>query len=677
MIFQSITLHNLFSYRGQVHFDLARTADTAGNIVVILGRNGQGKTSFLNSVKLLFGGVTEELRKAVLVQRDRPLQEKGFVLGDRDWWGILNHQARVAGEMRCSVSAVLLNEKGQEIQVARSWDLANGNYKNRLKITAPRKPPLEDEQAQQYLSQLLPRDYIPFFFFDAEELGYLAEANRSQTIEKMELLLNIRPADNLRDALNDIRREWGRQALDDQAQLELKRAENRRDELQMQMQAWRQEETEISGEIDRIEDDLRQAEQAIRLLRGTGSLESSARLEAEKNKEKQQLEAALAELSAAFEQDAFLRLNAPLAQQAYLAAQSCAADQRNATSELLLSLKDQLKNIFTTPPYPAYPESRLSEAQARFYQQRIFKQLDANDVSQDTQNLFHLDTGQAYRLANQLAAYQPRSQPDAAMRSAVERALNAEQAYNAADSELQNVRQLSDDDRLRLEQMERDRSDLESRRRDKQDRLRTIQKDLDNAQRDISRQENQIDDLQKKAESASQMRGRVNLLDKMLGLLAAYKQQVKTQKRAVLEEAFNRHLGQLLDSNALIAEARIDQDFLLSYHDAAGNEVPMSSLSAGMKQLAATALLWALKDASARRLPVIVDTPLGRIDRRHQENLLHRYYPQAGEQVILLPTDSELDEVKRKILQPHIYREYHLRNPSGEATQLDSVQGRS
>ncbi|TAN51876.1 MAG: hypothetical protein EPN21_05475, partial [Methylococcaceae bacterium] len=139
MIFQSITLHNLFSYRGQVCFDLARESGATGNIVVILGRNGHGKTSFLNSVKLLFGGVTKELREAVLVQRDRPLQEKGFVLGDRDWWGILNHQARAAGEMQCAVSAVLVNDEGQEIQVSRCWDLGKGDYKSRLQITAPRK----------------------------------------------------------------------------------------------------------------------------------------------------------------------------------------------------------------------------------------------------------------------------------------------------------------------------------------------------------------------------------------------------------------------------------------------------------------------------------------------------------------------------------------------------------
>lgn len=165
----------------------------------------------------------------------------------------------------------------------------------------------------------------------------------------------------------------------------------------------------------------------------------------------------------------------------------------------------------------------------------------------------------------------------------------------------------------------------------------------------------------------------MDLLDRMLQLLAAYKQQLKTKMRDRLEAAFNEHLKELLDSNELIHSAQIDDDFQLSYRDPAGNPVAMSSLSAGMKQLAATALLWALKDASGRGLPVVIDTPLGRIDRRHQENLLTRYYPRAAQQVILLPTDSELDEGKHAQLASHIYREFHLHNPSGEETRIEVI----
>jgi len=50
-----------------------------------------------------------------------------------------------------------------------------------------------------------------------------------------------------------------------------------------------------------------------------------------------------------------------------------------------------------------------------------------------------------------------------------------------------------------------------------------------------------------------------------------------------------------------------------------------------MKQLITTSLLWALKEVSGKRLPVIIDAPLARIDSEHQQNLLKHYYPFAGE----------------------------------------------
>jgi DNA sulfur modification protein DndD len=79
-----------------------------------------------------------------------------------------------------------------------------------------------------------------------------------------------------------------------------------------------------------------------------------------------------------------------------------------------------------------------------------------------------------------------------------------------------------------------------------------------------------------------------------------------------------------------------------------------------------------LKEVSAKDVPLAIDTPLARIDHAHQVNLLTRYYPFAGEQVIVLPTDAELDPGKYALLLPHIYREYRLENPDGDDTDVVS-----
>ena len=97
----------------------------------------------------------------------------------------------------------------------------------------------------------------------------------------------------------------------------------------------------------------------------------------------------------------------------------------------------------------------------------------------------------------------------------------------------------------------------------------------------------------------------------------------------------------------------------------------MGNISAGMKQLVAQSLIWGLKDVAGKEAPVVVDTPLARIDRKHQENLITHYYPKAASQVIVLPTDSELDSEKYALLKPYVYREYRLNNPKGDRTQIE------
>ena len=41
---------------------------------------------------------------------------------------------------------------------------------------------------------------------------------------------------------------------------------------------------------------------------------------------------------------------------------------------------------------------------------------------------------------------------------------------------------------------------------------------------------------------------------------------------------------------------------------------------------------------------MIIDTPLGRLDSKHRDKLIEHYFPEASHQVIILSTDTEIDE---------------------------------
>ena len=71
-------------------------------------------------------------------------------------------------------------------------------------------------------------------------------------------------------------------------------------------------------------------------------------------------------------------------------------------------------------------------------------------------------------------------------------------------------------------------------------------------------------------------------------------------------------------------------------------------------------MLWGLAKTSGRPLPMIIDTPLGRLDSNHRHRLIEHYFPYASHQVIVLSTDTELDQKNFKILRPHVSHAYHL-----------------
>ena len=111
----------------------------------------------------------------------------------------------------------------------------------------------------------------------------------------------------------------------------------------------------------------------------------------------------------------------------------------------------------------------------------------------------------------------------------------------------------------------------------------------------------------------------------------------------------------------------------MTYYDVQDEQVARRSISAGMRQLVAMSMLWALKDEANRPLPVVIDTPLGRLDRQNRALLMTDYFPRAGNPLVLLPTDSELAAEDYAQLLPHIARRYEIHNTDGTSASLRPI----
>jgi DNA sulfur modification protein DndD len=117
----------------------------------------------------------------------------------------------------------------------------------------------------------------------------------------------------------------------------------------------------------------------------------------------------------------------------------------------------------------------------------------------------------------------------------------------------------------------------------------------------------------------------------------------------------------LLRKQSLVQQVFIDAEtFAITMYDDRGQAIPKQRLSEGEKQIFAISVLWGLSLAAGRPLPAIIDTPMARLDAKHRDRLVERYFPNASHQVVILSTDTEIERQYFHDLQPHIARAYHL-----------------
>ena len=144
-------------------------------------------------------------------------------------------------------------------------------------------------------------------------------------------------------------------------------------------------------------------------------------------------------------------------------------------------------------------------------------------------------------------------------------------------------------------------------------------------------------------------------------VLEEYKVRLQKKKIDVLADTMTSCYKKLANKKNLIAKISMDPitlDFM--YMNAEGELVAKESLSAGEKQLMVISLLWALGICSKKKLPVIIDTPLSRLDSNHRISLISTYFPQASDQTIILSTDSEIDAHYYCLMKENVDDEFTL-----------------
>ncbi|MBF0096304.1 MAG: DNA sulfur modification protein DndD [Magnetococcales bacterium] len=669
MLFHEIEIANLFSYQGHNKFDL-RGHEPARPIVLISGRNGYGKTSFLNSIKLLFCGPSDELRQ--ISRTKHTINPKQYMLGNgEEWMGVFNRQQVTKRNHDGFYVRSLWEESDGWVDVRRQW-FPDDSFDPKGKLTIRAKfleEPLSGEEAQEFLGRRLPTSFLRFFFFDGEQIQDLAEADLPRMQEQIEGILNIAPINSLLDYLSKAKRQWAEQWANVAEKNEFIKIQQAMETLQNELSLLQMQQQDCGTELDSLKEQIADLERRRRALQGDRAREDEASLKTELRTAQERLAELRQEIVDMFVPVSPLVVNLSLIQKLLQHLEE--DDQAMAAKKELLSfLRLHLPLQVFDRPVPA--SLRLHKDQEGLYRQRLEQALDDSllDDQNATQSGIKLDGRRQSALRRQLTPVLDNpSLPEHARRlDAVSRWARKEVELR---HQLDNISTNVTGNHAKYLETEEQLAELQKKQDEQKQRLYDLNHETDKKQSELQRKQGESRRQEIKMSEVRQSSARRQKADELIQLYKEYKEGLKIRQRKALEEAINRHFKVLLTGHNLVHHIEIDTYFGWHFRDSHNVNLGKHNLSAGMKQLAAIALLWALKDVSGKSVPVIIDTPLARIDRQNQGNLLRDYFPHVAEQVIILPTDSELDQEKYRLLAPYIYREFRLDNPQGDQTRVE------
>jgi DNA sulfur modification protein DndD len=140
----------------------------------------------------------------------------------------------------------------------------------------------------------------------------------------------------------------------------------------------------------------------------------------------------------------------------------------------------------------------------------------------------------------------------------------------------------------------------------------------------------------------------------------AFRDYFKKQKPK-LEKEISKVFMRLTNDPEKYKAIELHDDFVIYILRQDGVLLPAHrySPSAGAGQIAATAVIAGFNKYTTRESAVVIDTPAGRLDPIHTENLLE-FYPNLSEQVILLPQKDEIDEKDEELIADYIAVRYDI-----------------
>lgn len=629
MIITKLTLHNFGVYAGDNTFEFQNHKP----VVLIGGMNGRGKTTFLEAVLLALYGANSfaytESKYATYGQYLRAYTNRA----DGSLYSYIELEFK------------LKDENTERYLIRREWS-ADG-LRTREKISVKK-----DDESNKFLSDnwsmfvenILPSGLSNFFFFDGEKIAELAVENtNNQMKNSIKSLLGITVLDMLE---NDISRIISRTSKKSGNQIQTKELDLLRDKKNHAEVALQDADEKIQNILDLIEDAKKRLEKA--------RIEYSAKGGDIVN-QRQDLFNQRSVLSAQIEQDKEQLITISAGELPLIMV-------RDLLNQILIQVeKEQDTKLmqFAIKKMHAALEGYIQGGEADSSQVRGFiKYMENKAIREGTDIIFDISDHSLYQLheliSHNLQTAKEQTLHIMADRVKKQKKLDEIDSYLSVDIDENALARLY----KKIKTIEQEILDHEVALATEKNDRSALNGELIRATSEYNRHVAKMLEQLELSDDADRI---LKYSHQAITVLEEYKIRLQKKKINVLADTMTSCYKKLANKKNLIEKIRMDPitlDFV--YLNSAGELVPKESLSAGEKQLMVISMLWALGICSKKKLPVIIDTPLSRLDSNHRISLITTYFPQASDQTIILSTDSEIDGHYYEVMKENVDDEFTL-----------------
>ena len=629
MIIKRLTLNNFGVYAGQNSFEF--TSDKP--IVLVGGMNGRGKTTFLEAILLaLYGSNSIAYKESNYSTYGKYLRS---YINKSSW----SQQASVELEF------VMSESTGRNYLISREWDSLSRRTSETITVK-------ENGQYSEFLTKnwamfienILPSALSSFYFFDGEKIAELAvDDTNVQMKESIRSMLGISVLDVLKNDLGRALRKSSRKTTNSQAGMALEKLRQKKEDLEVALQKADESIEKISQEVASKQNEIEELHHQYEIKGGDIIEQRKALMQkrADLLSEIDQNQTLLVEASA----DA---LPLVLVKDLILAIKLQAEDEHNdLIMQQAMGQIETLLQEYSIEHTESYPHNR---AFVNFVKEM--------SEAESTEPLYGVSDHALFQL-NSLVE-EILLQVTSATKQLLERKgilqknLDEVESYLSLDINEKALNELF----TNIREQELELVQLNVELTSKQQERATINGSLMTASSEFSKAVESYLANEELLDDSDRMMRYSNIA---LHIVEEFTVELQKRKTGVLADTITACYKKLANKKNLIQKIVMDPRSLdIVYLDDLGKTVSKDSLSAGEKQLMVIAILWALAICSKKKLPVIIDTPLSRLDSMHRTALVTTYFPQASEQTIILSTDSEIDHTYYNMMKESVGDEFTL-----------------